>query len=139
MIGMIVAGHGKFGTGLESNIELIAGPQENLIFCDFLKGMTAEDLKDKYLKALNNFKNLDGVVFFTDIPGGTPFNEAVKLKVDRQSINVLTGTNVPMLLDMLFNRDMDMSGFMAKALDSGRKCIVQFETKKQVEVDDDGI
>lgn len=139
MIGMVVAGHGNFATGMGSNIELIAGQQENFILCDFIQGMTAEDLSGDYMKALNKLSGLDGIVFFTDIPGGTPFNEAVKIKLQHNNVSVLTGSNIPMLLDMLFNRDLNMSAFMEKALDAGKKGIMQFETKKRVEIDDDGI
>ena len=35
MIGLIVTGHGNFGSGITSSIELIAGPQEDYIAVDF--------------------------------------------------------------------------------------------------------
>ena len=35
MIGLIVTGHGKFGTGLTTSVELVAGPQQNYVAVDF--------------------------------------------------------------------------------------------------------
>ena len=37
MIGLIVTGHGNFGSGLTSSLNLIAGEQENYQYVDFTK------------------------------------------------------------------------------------------------------
>ena len=47
MIGIIVAGHGNFPTGIMSAVSLIAGNPEHIKAVDFVKGMSSQELKQK--------------------------------------------------------------------------------------------
>lgn len=49
MIGIIVCGHGNFGTGISSALKLIAGLPENYEYIDFEEKDTVENL-EKNLK-----------------------------------------------------------------------------------------
>lgn len=44
MIGIIVAGHGNFPTGIMSAVSLIAGNPEHIKAVDFVKGMSSQEL-----------------------------------------------------------------------------------------------
>ena len=46
----------------------------------------------------------DGVLVFTDLLGGTPFNQAMMIAQDVDNVEVLTGTNLPMVIELLFLR-----------------------------------
>lgn len=48
MIGIIVAGHGNFPTGIMSAVSLIAGNPEHIKAVDFVKGMSSQELNGKY-------------------------------------------------------------------------------------------
>ena len=37
----------------------------------------------------------DGVLVFTDLLGGTPFNQSMMIAQDVDNVEVLTGTNLP--------------------------------------------
>ena len=88
MIGIILSGHGEFASGLYSSIQLIAGEQENFQAIDFSEGMSSEELQEKFNEAAENVDQGQGVVIFTDIPGGTPFNQAVILSTKKENLKV---------------------------------------------------
>ena len=46
----------------------------------------------------------DGVLVFTDLLGGTPFNQSMMIAQDVDNVEVLTGTNLPMVIELLFLR-----------------------------------
>ena len=48
MIGIIVAGHGNFASGITSMLELVVGKPENYEYIDFLQGESQEALEYDY-------------------------------------------------------------------------------------------
>ena len=60
MIGIIVAGHGNFPTGILSAVSLIAGEPEHVKAVDFVKGMSSQELKQQIeaeMEALDTFRD----------------------------------------------------------------------------------
>ena len=97
MIGIIVAGHGNFPTGIMSAVSLIAGNPEHIKAVDFVKGMSSQELKQK----------LEEQMVMTDLLGGTPFNVASGIKTESgKSIKVLAGTNLAMAVEAIFSREL---------------------------------
>lgn len=142
MVGIIVTGHGKFGTGLMSSLELIAGTQENLIAVDFLEEDTTESLEKMIEKAINKLGN--EVLVLSDLAGASPFRAAAELsqKMSDKNIQVIAGTNLGMLLEVSLCRDgMSSEELLEMAVNAGNSAIKTFEIKKRVEVveDEDGI
>ena len=46
----------------------------------------------------------DGVLVFVDLLGGTPFNQAMMISQDISDVEVVTGANLPMLIELLLTR-----------------------------------
>ena len=42
---------------------------------------------------------------FTDLMGGTPFNQSMMQAAQKDDIQVVSGTNLPMLLEAVMSRD----------------------------------
>lgn len=142
MLGIILTGHGHFATGLLSSINLIAGKQEKVAAIDFEEGMSSDTLLKKLREAVQKLDVSEGVVVFTDIPGGTPFNQSVLLSQETSSIRVLAGTNLPALMDGLFSRETDVDEFVEKVLSSGKNGLVSYKKKTLAarnENEEDGI
>ena len=142
MIGIVLSGHGKFASGLNSSIQLIAGQQEGFEVVDFLEGMSSEALQQALQKAVESVDQGQGIVLFTDIPGGTPFNQSVIFSTKKEKVRVVSGTNLPALLDASFSRDLALDDFIAKVLESGKEGLQQFIQKKKGNIDsemEDGI
>ena len=142
MIGIVLSGHGEFASGLNSSIQLIAGKQEGFQVVDFFEGMSSDDLQEALKTAVESVEQGQGTVIFTDIPGGTPFNQSVILSTKKEKLNVVSGTNLPALLDGSFSRELGLQEFVSKVLTSGKDGLQEFNQKKKNSVDsemEDGI
>ena len=100
MIGIIVAGHGNFPTGIMSAVSLIAGNPEHM------KGMSSQELKQKLEEQMEALGTSE-ILVMTDLLGGTPFNVASGIKTESgKSIKVLAGTNLAMAVEAIFSREL---------------------------------
>ena len=101
MIGIIVAGHGNFPTGIMSAVSLIAGNPEHIKAVDFVKGMSSQELKQKLEEQMEALGTSEILL------GGTPFNVASGIKTESgKSIKVLAGTNLAMAVEAIFSREL---------------------------------
>lgn len=131
MTGVIVAGHGKYGSGITSMLELVMGSLENYEFIDFQQGESQEDLEADFFRKINNLKLCDRILIMTDIMGGSPFKTAVTYALGDEKLEVISGTNIPMLLELLFGRmeNEDCEELIQRALDTGKEQIIRFNKK----------
>ncbi|MGX7013524.1 PTS sugar transporter subunit IIA [Vagococcus silagei] len=143
MINCIVTGHGEFSVGLTHALEMIAGPQANMVALPFRE----EDPLETYVDNMANLKtklteDSDTLFIFTDLLGGTPFNQAMLLKGDNPNISVIAGTNLPMLLEFMGQNLMGTTPaeILTQIIESAKTGMVVGELKAAEEVDEvDGI
>ena len=116
MVGLLITGHGHFATGLGSSLKLITGNTENIVYVDFEADHSTDTLTENINKGLDELKDCDGVLVLSDLAGGSPFKSAVECKVARpdQAIEVLAGSNLPMLIEgsmamAAFDSPLDMA------------------------------
>lgn len=129
MIGIILTGHGSFASGLASSIEVIAGRQDYFKAIDFPMGSTNIELSEKLQQAVKELDCSD-IIFCTDIAGGTPFNQSVILSTRLPRSRVISGTNVPVLLEALFSRfNQDASSMADIMADSHQSKIQVFQPR----------
>ncbi|MDO4940064.1 MAG: PTS sugar transporter subunit IIA [Bacillota bacterium] len=138
MIGIIVTGHGNFASGLESNLNLIIGNVDNIIAIDFEKSDSPDSLESKIDNAIEKLSNCSGIILFTDLLNGTPFNVAIKKAVSNQKIRLVYGVNAAMLLElstkMSFSDSLD--DMVNEAIETGKQQIGLFTVKKSIEEDE---
>ncbi len=142
MIGLIVTGHANFGSGITSSVNLIAGEQEAYRGVDFLPTYSTEDLTRELSKALDELKDCEGVIIFTDLMGGTPFNVSAQLGRERKDIRVIAGTNLPMLVEVVMSRKFmdDLDELVDSLIETGKEQVIKYEFKQVVqEESEDGI
>lgn len=142
MIGLLVTGHANFGSGMTSSVNLIAGEQEAYKYVDFLPTYSTEDLTVEITKALDELKDCEGVLIFTDLMGGTPFNVSAQLGHGKDNIRIVAGTNLPMLVEIVMSRKFmdDLDGLVESILETGKEQITKYEFKQVVqEASGDGI
>ncbi len=144
MVGLLITGHGHFATGLGSSLRLITGNTENIVYVDFEENHSTDTLTENLTKALDELKNCDGVLVLSDLAGGSPFKSAVECKVARpdQAIEVLAGSNLPMLIEgsmamAAFDSPLDMAQSL---IETGKDYIVRFKlTAHEDNAEEDGI
>lgn len=142
MIGLLVTGHANFGTGITSSVNLIAGEQEAYKAVDFLPTYSTEDLTREITKALDELKDCEGVIIFTDLMGGTPFNVSAQLGHGKDNIRIIAGTNLPMLVEIVMSRKFmdNLDELVESVLETGKEQVTKYEYKQVVqEASDDGI
>ena len=142
MIGLLVTGHANFGSGMTSSVNLIAGEQEAYRYVDFLPTYSTEDLTRELTKALEELKDCEGVIIFTDLMGGTPFNVSAQIGHGKENIRIVAGTNLPILVEIVMSRKFmdDLDGLVDSVLETGKERVTKYEFKQVVqEASDDGI
>lgn len=142
MIGLLVTGHANFGSGLTSSLNLIAGEQECYQYVDFLPEYNLEDLLREMTKAMDALKDCEGILVFSDLLGGTPFRTAVEIGFPRGNVNVIAGTNLPMLAEIAMERkfETDLEALTQSAMETGKEQVVRYEfTKVEQQESEDGI
>lgn len=105
MIAVVITTHGEISKEIVKASEMIFGKQENIGVITFLKGEDMEDLKRKYNEQLNTLNKEDGVLFLVDIFGGSPFKIASSIALKNDDMDVITGVNLSMLLEVYKLRD----------------------------------
>ena len=127
MISIVITGHGHFATGLLSAVELIAGPQENLAVVDFPVGSSSDELGLALKNALVSLPKEEGILFCTDLAGGTPFNQCAILSIEANG-RVIAGTNLGLLLEAVSSRAfMDIETLKNTIMPAARESIKCYE------------
>lgn len=105
MIGLVISGHIHFASGMASAVRAIAGEQPQMRFIDFVESMSTDDLEAALRQAADEVDGGEGVLFLTDLPGGSPCNRALNVLMSRDGVEVLAGVNLPMIANVAFERD----------------------------------
>lgn len=138
MKGIIITGHGNFATGLASTLKLVMGEQEKTFFIDFTEDLSSNELNRKIENAILELNTDEGILIFTDILGGTPFNESSMLATKYSNIIVFGGTNMAMLFEAF---DIREENEISSIIEEGKNGMGIF-TNNLVDIEDsdeDGI
>ncbi len=105
MVGIILASHGEFATGVLQSASMIFGEQENVAAVTLMPSEGPEDVKRKMEEAISSFDNQDEVLFLVDLWGGTPFNQASSLlEGHKDNWAIVAGMNLPMIIESYASR-----------------------------------
>lgn len=132
LIGIIIVGHGEFAKGLISSVDVIAGEQKYLQGVEFRLDYSTEDLENNIKKKIETMKECSGLLFLTDIVGGTPFKTCVLLSQDIKNSKVLSGVNLPILLEAIMQKNTkDIEALKENIIKIGKEGIVSFDLKER--------
>ena len=122
-IAIVIGTHGWAAEQLLKTAEMLLGEQENVGWIDFVPGENAETLIEKYNAQLAKLDTSKGVLFLVDTWGGSPFNAASRIVVDKEHYEVVAGVNIPMLVETFMARDDNPSfdELVALAVETGRE------------------
>lgn len=122
-IAIVIGTHGWAAEQLLKTAEMLLGEQENVGWIDFVPGENAETLIEKYNAQLAKLETSKGVLFLVDTWGGSPFNAASRIVVDKEHYEVVAGVNIPMLVETFMARDDNPSfdELVALAVETGRE------------------
>lgn len=127
MIGIVVVSHGFLSEHLVSAASLILGEAKNVKAVTFVARESLDDLRKKTIEATEEFKD-DGCLILTDIMGGSATNVSVEIMRKSNNVNVVTGVNLPMLIEAINSReDASLTDLAAKVSNSGVKSIINLK------------
>ncbi|BBQ82107.1 MULTISPECIES: PTS galactosamine/N-acetylgalactosamine transporter subunit IIA [Enterobacteriaceae] len=122
MLGIILTGHGGFASGMEKAMRQILGEQTQFIAIDFPETSTTARLTEQLEQAVATLDAEEDIVFLTDLLGGTPFRVASTLAMQKAGREVIAGTNLQLLLEMVLDRDgLSGEAFRLQALECGHR------------------
>ncbi|MDQ1214676.1 PTS mannose transporter subunit IIAB [Pantoea anthophila] len=132
-IAIVIGTHGWAAEQLLKTAEMLLGEQENVGWIDFVPGENAETLIEKYEKQLVKLDTMQGVLFLVDTWGGSPFNAASRIVVDKPQYEVIAGVNIPMLVETLMARDDNptLDELVAVAVETGREGVKALKAKAE--------
>lgn len=125
MTGVIIITHGDFGSYLLEAAEHIAGVKENVISISITSKMAIEEIRMRIKKATEEIRSkCDSIIYFVDLPGGTPMNSVLPLAKDIEKSAVICGVNMSMVVIALNYKDvMDFNRLVEKIIVDGKRAI----------------
>lgn len=135
----VVTGHGNFASGIVSALKLLSGEHADILAVDFTEEMNEVDLGIK-LKGI--VQDDIQTLFFTDLAGGTPFKEAVKISFNNDNIEVVSGCNLAALLESIFTEYSDVKSYAEGLVGTSKKTaeLANFDDDDSTEdTEEDGI
>ena len=116
----VVVAHGGLAEGLVDAVRQIAGVTPEELVAVPNRGLGCDDLCERTRVVLARSRN----VIFTDLPSGSCHLSAMILVRDYPETPVVTGVNLPMLLDFVFNRRLAFDELIPRLAEKARGSIV---------------
>lgn len=105
MIGILIVSHGRFASGLMDSVGMIIGQFEGIGTLELNPGDSPEAFLRRIEAAVDELDGGEGVLIFVDLLGATPFNLSAQVALPRRNTDVITGVNLPMLLEVIMARE----------------------------------
>ena len=124
MIGVVVVTHGQLATELVNAAETIVGDLPHFTAVSIGWHDDTQDAREEIAQAIARVSGeAQGVLILTDMFGGTPSNLGMTF-LETNSIEVITGVNLPMLIKIANARESPELLVMARDLrEHGRNAI----------------
>lgn len=101
MVHLIVAAHGKLAVELVNSAQMVYGETDNVHSVPFVADEGQDTLVEKYEAIIHSLSPTDSVLFLVDLFGGSPYNAAARVVAKRPQDDIVTGINLPMLLEAM--------------------------------------
>jgi len=124
MVGIIVVSHGNMAEGMLDAARMIVGEMEGIVAVSLREEDAVENLMERISSAISGVDTGDGVLILVDVFGASPFNASSRLAMVRDKIEVISGVNLPMLLEIAIQHvDEDLDSLVQITLDAGSSSI----------------
>ena len=124
MVGIVVVSHGDMAEGMIDAARMIVGNMECVTTVSLKESDAVEDLMGRIEIALNEVEQGEGALILVDAFGASPFNASARLAMGRNNVEVISGMNLPMLLELAVQREgQDLAAVTQIALETGTTSI----------------
>lgn len=115
----VVFAHGRMAEGMVDAVRTISGASDEALVPLSNHGLGPEGL----LEALEGLVGEEPAVIFTDLQSGSCAMAARLSCKERGRRAVVCGANLPMLLDFVFHREMELDELVTRLVEKGRKSV----------------
>lgn len=135
----LVATHGAFAKGIQSSLDIIIGPMENiyLIQAYIDENKTIEEDLTRVLEDVHEDEEL---VIFSDLLGGSITNQILQHAL-RENVHLISGINLPVVIEvMMADTDSPIGEVIEQAILNAKDQLVYVNkliNQKKGEVSDD--
>jgi len=105
LVHVLLITHGLLSVGLKNTSEMIIGSSSNLYTISLEPGMGHEDLIAQIDEVRSKLSPQDDLLILLDLLGGSPAIACARALQDDIGIDVITGVNLPMFLEVMMNRE----------------------------------
>lgn len=144
MLGIIVGTHGHLAEELVKTCAMICGQPDKLRTVTLIPGEGPDDLNIKYEQAIKELGIENGIIILNDLFGGSPYNAACRIAAADERCGVVTGVNLPMLIEVINYRlaassEAPITAVLATAKEAASTGIKEFhKSMVSIETDDEG-
>ncbi len=104
MINLVIVSHGELAEGLLDALRILLGDQEGVITISLQENDPPGDIINQVEAAVQDLSNSEGVLLLVDTIGSETFQAAIRF-ADYPNMEIITGFNLPMLLEVILQRD----------------------------------
>lgn len=118
----VVVGHGELAAGLVSAVHRIAGVEPGTLVALSNEGLGPDGVRERLDELLDGGPG----VIFSDLREGSCGMGARKVCLGRGDRLLVTGANLPALLEFVVHRDLSLDELAVRLVDRGRSAIAAF-------------
>ncbi|AZZ61119.1 PTS sugar transporter subunit IIA [Oenococcus sp. UCMA 16435] len=96
---LILVSHGPLSSAILQSAEMIVGKIKGVTALSLTPDMSPNELQQKIEAEISKISADEQIVVALDLLGGTPANVTTKILAAYPQINVLTGMNLPMIIE----------------------------------------
>ncbi len=126
MVGAILVSHENIADSLIRALERITGESDHLVPISS-KGISPGQLESRIAGAIEAMRDLDGVILFSDLHGGSCSLVCSRVQRTFPDIAVITGVNLPLLIDYVFQRRRPLPDITGRLVEKGRAGIKLYQ------------
>jgi len=116
----VVVAHSDVARALVEAVQRIAGSDDEALVPLSNEGLGTDGIRDRLAELLNE---QDPAVIFTDLREGSCGIAAQRLCVQHPEHVVITGVNLPMLLDFAMKRHLPLQELVERLVERGRSAV----------------
>lgn len=128
MTSIVLVAHGRLAVEMKASCEMIYGPCPQLSCVTFPPQEGFDTVKEK-ISMLVSKKHGDALIL-TDLFGGTPFNAACAVAMERGNacVEVISGMSLPLILEAAsYSNEEDAGQLAQRILDRSSQAVRRFE------------
>lgn len=126
---LVLVSHGGLAQALLATAQMIVGPVEGVETIALEAGMGTEAITSALEDIVAAAPPQSGILALLDLLGGSPATACGRVMAVDDRVEVVTGCNLPMLLEVLLSRDrLDVHDLARLARERGKEGIIDLRT-----------